>query len=145
MNRSQLLRWTQAVHTISCTLFTHVKPVKCSCVIYVTFTRQWKSTFTITHEFAYTCCKIRLKNLENLATFWESFLWPGCLFCGGAKVLLRDRTEASVHSYQAFNTTASHWLIHLLFIVKVKVLIFRLVCPFAAQENGYHEKRELQE
>ena len=36
MNRSQLLRWTQAVHTISCILFMHVKPVKCSCVIYAT-------------------------------------------------------------------------------------------------------------
>ena len=28
-------------------LFTHVKPAKCSCVIYVKFTRQWKSTFTL--------------------------------------------------------------------------------------------------
>ena len=29
----QLLRLTQAVHTISCILFTYLKPVKCSCVI----------------------------------------------------------------------------------------------------------------
>ena len=40
----KLLRLTQAVHTISCILFTHVKPAKFTRVTYVKFTGQWKST-----------------------------------------------------------------------------------------------------
>ena len=37
---------TQAVYTISCIVFRHVKPVKYTCVNYLKFTRRWKSTFT---------------------------------------------------------------------------------------------------
>ena len=45
LNRSELLRLTQAVHTMSRILFTHLKPVEFTRVTYVKFTRQWKSTF----------------------------------------------------------------------------------------------------
>ena len=63
----QLLRLTKAVHAIACILFTHVKPVKYSCVTYVKFTRQRKSTFRLSNAQAWSlrlafnnCIRFRL-------------------------------------------------------------------------------------